>query len=134
MQRPAAPPIVGWCSLQWLPSTSTDVSTPSELIYGRVWVSGVTPGDGQGAGVVAELGYGPAGTSPLYDLTWQWTAAAYNMSVDGLAAGDLANDEYMASITPTASGSFNYAYRFSTDAGANLSPIAVKRVIATEAA
>jgi len=95
------------------------VSTPTELIYSRVWVSGVTPGDGQGAGVSAELGYGPAGTSPLHDLSWQWTAATYNLSVDGPSPGDLANDEYMASITPTASGSFDYAYRFSTDGGAN---------------
>jgi cysteine-rich repeat protein len=106
-----------WCNLQWPPTLAGEPDVPTELVYGRVWVVNVTPGEGQGAGVLAELGYGAPGSDPATDPSWQWTPADYNVSVDGLFPGDLANDEYQARITPTGAGTFAYAYRVSLDGG-----------------
>jgi len=109
--------LVDWCQLQWPASTQTTVSSPTELIYGRVFAQGITAGAGQGAGVAAQVGYGPSDTDPSTDTNWQWFDAGYNTSVDGLTQGDLANDEYMGSVTVAQAGTYSYAYRFSKDGG-----------------
>ena len=78
----------------------------------------MTEGSGEGAGITAAVGVGDDGTDPETDSSWTWTTATYNADKDGLVAGDLANDEYEGDITaPSTSGSYDYAYRFSTDGG-----------------
>jgi hypothetical protein len=97
---------VDWGAVQWPFATTTLVGVATEYIYGRVYESGVTDPAGQGAGIAAELGYGPDGSDPDGNPAWTWTAAAYH--------GDLDNDdEYRATITENTAGRYDYAYRFS---------------------
>jgi hypothetical protein len=111
--------LVDWCNLQYPASTQTTPGADSELIFGRVFSDGSTPGGGQGSGIMAQLGHGDAGSDPETDGSWQWVDATYNVSVDGLVPGDLANDEYMASLSVATEGAYDYAYRFSKDGGAS---------------
>jgi len=82
---------------------------PTELIFGQIWVEGVTPGAGPGAGITAELGYGPNGTLPT-ELSWSWITAVYNLDMGN-------NDEFMAQISAPAAGAYDYAYRYSRNGG-----------------
>ena len=96
-----------WCNVQYPTATTAIIGTSSEMIYGQCWWSGNTPGAGQAAGVVAEIGYGLDGTYAPSDGTWVWNVAAYN------AGQTNANDEYMAQLTVGSTGVYDYAYRYS---------------------
>lgn len=110
--------LVDWCNLQWPYAITVSAGRETEAIYGRVYKDGVTPGAGQGAGILAQVGYGPDGSDPSADASnWTWVDATYNVDVDGLTPGDLANDEYQATLTVQQAGTFDYAYRFSADNG-----------------
>lgn len=111
--EPAPGAAVGWCNVQWPQSTTARPFSASEAIYGRVWIDRVTPDAGQGAGVRAEVGYAPAGTSDA--ARWIWYAAHYNVDADGPNPGDRSNDEYAGTVFPYATGTYDLAYRFSTD-------------------
>lgn len=115
--EPEAPSSIGWCNVQWPEAMTAHPYTTTDPIYGRVWVDGVTPGLGQGAGVIGEVGFGPADSAPDTDAGWIWYGAHYNVDADGLSAGDLANDEYMGSVFAYAAGTYSLAYRFSLDGG-----------------
>lgn len=82
--------------------------TPTQPITAEVYVAGVTNGTGQGAGIIAEIGYGITGTAPS---SWTaWKPAVY--------AGDVGNNDfYTATLTPEITGTFQYAMRFSTTIG-----------------
>ncbi len=108
---------VDWCNLQYPASTSTPEGVDTELLFGRVYAQGLTEGNGQGMGILAEVGYGDTGSDPASDSSWQWETADYNISVDGLISGDLANDEYMATLNVATAGTYDYAFRFSADNG-----------------
>jgi len=102
------PTTIDWCNLQWPPTDSITFGNPTSNIYGQIYVAGVTDSGGQGAGIVAQLGWGDSATSPV---AWtNWVAATYNTD-----AGN--NDEYVANFTPTASGTFGYTYRYSRNGG-----------------
>ena len=75
-------------------------------VYGRIFEAGVTPAAGAAAGVVAQLGYGPASVNPEWQSGWQFFPATFNVQVGN-------DDEYQASFTAPAVGSYRYAYRFS---------------------
>lgn len=102
---------IDWCNIQWPEETTTNAGTPTESIYGRVYVDGFT-GTGSASGqITAELGYGPFGTDPSGNPgAFTWLATAFNISVGN-------DDEYQATITPPDAGTFSYVYRFSTNAG-----------------
>jgi hypothetical protein len=69
------------------------------------------PVDGLGQPLlVAELGYGPAGTDPRFATGWTFLTASYNA-----AASIPPEDEYQASFTAPPAGSYVYAFRFSPD-------------------
>ncbi|NMC71197.1 MAG: hypothetical protein GYA57_14180 [Myxococcales bacterium] len=112
--EPGTGPLVGWCNLQWPSSLTVAAGATSEPVYGRVWAAGVTPGAGRGAGIRGQVGYGSPSADPA---TWTWTEADFNVDVDGLAPGDLANDEYWQRLTATTPGTYAYAYRFTMDDG-----------------
>jgi len=96
---------VDWCNLQYPPTMDATEGVISEVIYGQVYVEGVTPGTGQGMGVSAQVGYGMTGTFP--DMGgWTWFAADYNAD-----AGD--NDEYRGTIMIPTAGTYDYSFRFS---------------------
>ncbi len=100
---------IGWAGgLEPTTIVHTIGITPTEPISAQVWIVGLTEPVGQGAGVMAEVGYGISGTLPS---TWEvWIAADY--------VGDVgANDQYAASLTPEMTGTFQYLARFSTTQG-----------------
>jgi trimeric autotransporter adhesin len=105
-------PLITGSILQWPPSVSITLGAATPMIYGRVWGSGITDSPGAGSGLVAQLGYGPDGTDPATSGAWTWVSTAYNIEVDG------GGEEYMATLTPTAAGTYDYAYRFSYLGGA----------------
>ena len=109
--------LVDWCNLQYPLSTQVAAGEETELIFGRVFLEGSTPGSGQGGGIIGQVGYGTLGTEPSTDTGWEWRDVVYNMSVDGLVPGDLANDEYMGTLLIDTEGDFSYSLRFSKDGG-----------------
>ena len=58
----------------------------------------------------AQLGFGPDGSDPAGNGAWTWVDAAFNTD-----AGN--NDEFVASLLPEATGTFDYAYRYTTTNG-----------------
>lgn len=108
---------VGWCNLQYVPDSQYCANMESGLIYGRAYVAGATDGNGQGAGVKAQVGLGKS-VKPLDGADWKWTDAVYNVDVDAYATGDKKNDEYKGTVKALESGDYAVAYRFSVDNGA----------------
>jgi hypothetical protein len=106
---------IDWGNTQW-PCSASAKAGASVNLYGWVYHAGVTTGSGQGAGIAAEAGVGPAGSDPATSTAWTWVATSYNGDKDGLSA--LANDEYWGIVTaPSTAGDYDYAFRYSTDGG-----------------
>jgi hypothetical protein len=103
---------IGWANLQWPPSMSHTISAVNRTgtVYGQVWIDGVTGLPGPSEGLVAQLGFGPEGSSPEANPEWTWVDASFNVD-----AGN--NDEFMASLLPEFVGAFDYLYRYSTTNG-----------------
>jgi len=100
---------IWWGNLQWPYETTAALGEPSELIFGQVYQEGVTDLPGQGAGLQAELGYGPPGSEPrLEPDLWSWTEGRFNADREN-------NDEYMAELLVQALGRYDYAWRYSLD-------------------
>jgi hypothetical protein len=87
-------------------------------IFGRVFVAGRTPGAGPGGDLLADLGYGPAESSPggVDAAAWRWTPALYNGDLYS-EFGELSDDEYRAVLTVLPVGTWALAWRFSTTGG-----------------
>jgi glycosidase len=105
--------VIGWANLQWPPSIAHTISalTPTENIYGQVWIDGHTQLPGATEGLVAQVGYGPDGSDPDGNPDWTWVGATFNID-----AGN--NDEFVAQLLPEAVGTYDYACRYSTTGGA----------------
>lgn len=103
---------IGWANLQWPPSMTHTISAVSRTdnAYGQVWIDGATSEAGPTPGLLAQLGYGPDGSSPDGNAAWRWVDAAFNVD-----SGN--NDEFFASLLPDAVGTYDYAYRYSTTNG-----------------
>lgn len=99
------------CQLQHPPTLTSLQGRPTDAVYGRVFAQGVTDGTGAGAGIDADLGYGPPGVAPS-DAAWIWGAGTFNVDVTG------GGDEYQASLVGPAPGSYRYAWRFRLGGGA----------------
>ncbi|ABF91465.1 putative lipoprotein [Myxococcus xanthus DK 1622] len=100
---------IEYCKLQHPFEIAVDAIDGARTVYGRLYHGGVTPGGGQGAGVVAELGYGPASSDPGIS-GWTWVAASYN----GDSGGD---DEYAANLPEGVPVGTSYTYRYSYNGG-----------------
>jgi glycosidase len=100
---------VGWGNVQWPPSIDEPLRAGGWTVYGQVWVHGLTDAGGPPDLIRAQLGWGSAADGS----GWQWVDAAYNAGHTGDA-----NYEYMAQFTPSAAGTYFYAYRYSTNGGA----------------
>lgn len=117
VEAPAAPR-VAFCRTESTQARVAPGQTTGELT-GELFVAGVTNAAGQGAGVQAELVWGPRGVAPA---SWSdRVAAAYKEDAAGLNPNDPANDRYVATLTPAMEGDFGFAYRFSVDGGATWS-------------
>jgi hypothetical protein len=96
----------------------TAAQNTAATVWGQVWISGLTDvqsGPDPDPLVLADVGVGPDGSDPTQDLTgWHWYPALPNAGFTHVS-----NDEYQGQITlPPATGSpYDYAYRFSVDAG-----------------
>jgi hypothetical protein len=114
---------IGFCRLQ-APLSINETAGTTVTIAGRVQSLGVTDltdATDTTAALVAELGWGPDGTDPATNASWTWQAAGPNTTYDATAAGGEADvDEYETDLlVPSDTGSpYDYAYRFSGDAGA----------------
>ena len=99
-------------NLQRLPSINHRVSaiTRTQSIYGQAYIEGQTNKPGATAGLLVQLGYGPDGSNPATGTAWTWVNATFNTDT-----GD--NDEFRANLQPELPGSYDYAYRFSTNSG-----------------
>jgi hypothetical protein len=104
---------IGWCALKWPAVLPTTPGGSPEPVFGQLFVDGCTPGTDQCVGVNAELGFGPIGLDPSTDPSvFTWVTATFNASHP-----DDNNDEYQATFSVTQSGTYGYAYRFSSDGG-----------------
>jgi hypothetical protein len=99
-----------YCNVQSPLSLSLTTGAASGAVYGQLYELGTTEAAGAPAGVRAQLGYGPPTLNPEYEAGWSWTNATWNIQVGN-------NDEYQASFTAPAPGTYRYAYRFSLDSG-----------------
>jgi len=104
--------VIGWANLQYPPSITHTISAlnPTENIYGQVWIDGATSLPGPTEGLLAQVGYGPDGSNPDGSGDWLWVDAVFNVD-----AGS--NDEFRGQLLPEATGTYDYAYRYSTTAG-----------------
>jgi len=100
---------IGWANLQWPPEMTHTISAidRTDLAYGQVWIDGETSTPGATPTLTAQLGFGPAGSAVS---SWTWEDAVFNTD-----AGN--NDEFKASLLPEATGTYHYAYRYSTTNG-----------------
>ena len=103
---------IGWANLQWPPTMTHTISAVDRTddAYGQVWIDGVTNQPGATPGLLAQLGFGPDGSNPDGNADWSWVDASFNVD-----AGN--NDEFKASLQPEVTGTFDYAYRYSTTNG-----------------
>ncbi len=101
-----------WCATQWPRSTTTAAGFPSELLFARVWVRGVTPSFGANPDLEVVLGAGPAG-SPVGSADWSWVPATHN-SLCSTCGND---DEWMGRATPSRPGSYVWAARVTLRGG-----------------
>ncbi len=100
---------LGWWNLQWPPDMSIEAGQTTPLVFGQVWIDGVTPLEGPAPGLEAWLGVGDFGTTPTQ---WQrWVPAAFNGNVGN-------NDEFQANMVMEQAGKFSYAYRYRYQRGA----------------
>lgn len=98
-----------YCVVQFPTSLSATTGTTTSTVYGQLFETGTTEAAGAPTSVRAQLGYGPPSSNPQYQ-SWTWVNATYNVQVGN-------NDEYQASFTAPAVGTYRYAYRFSLDQG-----------------
>ncbi|MFT3775659.1 MAG: lamin tail domain-containing protein [Minicystis sp.] len=102
-----------YCNVQFPSSLSVQTATSTGNVFGQIFESGTTEAAGLNTNVRAQLGYGPATANPEYAAAWKWFNASYNTTCT--SCGN--NDEYQASFTAPAVGSYRYAFRFSLDQG-----------------
>jgi hypothetical protein len=101
-----------YCNVQFPLSLNVPAGSMN-AVFGRIYEAGVTDAAAVASPLVrAQVGYGPPTANPEYESGWSWTNAAYNAGFI-----DPSNDEYQATFTAPASGSYRYAYRFSLDRG-----------------
>jgi hypothetical protein len=104
---PAFP--IGYAVLQWPKTLAYTIQvTPSSNIYGQVYIAGFTDAGGSPALIQAQLGYGTPASDPNGWSTWE--TMAYNTQ-----AGN--NFEYVATVRPIVTGTFDMLVRFSDDGG-----------------
>jgi len=100
---------VGWGNIQWPHSLEVTTGEQAGPYYGRVYRAGITDAEGQGAGLQAELGWGPDGSHPeLEPERWSWVPALFHAD-----AGF--NDEYSGTFPAPPSGRWDVAYRYALD-------------------
>jgi len=101
-------PEVTFCELEAQSPVDVETGTATPRLFAQVYAEGVTTGAGQGSNINVELGFGST-TDMLDDFAF--TAMTYDSDVDGINAGDLANDRYGGTLTVTTAGEYRYIAR-----------------------
>lgn len=108
---------VDFCITQWPPTTTVAAGATTEALFGIVYEPDVTGVNGTGAGILAEVGYGPDGVAPdSATASWVWASGNFNVHKDN-GFGQQTNDEYTGTLSVGVSGTYDYAWRFSIDGG-----------------
>ncbi len=111
-EDPAATAIVDFATIDFPNVASAAVGNPTGRIQGSVFEPGITEATGQGAGLMAQLGYGPDGVPPR-DSSWTWPVTATYL-------GDSGNrDVYFGILNVGTLGTLDFAFRFSINGGVN---------------
>lgn len=84
--------------------------TPTENIYGQLFIDQETGGNGPASGITAQIGYAVQGTLPISGTGWLWVEMSYDTAVGN-------NDQYVGNLLPSAVGEYWYATRWSSDGG-----------------
>ncbi len=93
---------IDWGNVQW-PPNGTICEGGTFTVYGKVYEGGQTEAAGPASGITAELGYSTSNTNPS---TWSnWIPATFNVQNGN-------DDEYMATLSGLAPGTYYYAYRY----------------------
>ncbi|PKN43835.1 MAG: hypothetical protein CVU59_13200, partial [Deltaproteobacteria bacterium HGW-Deltaproteobacteria-17] len=96
-----------WCATQWPHDSLFEPGSPTEALYARVRIPGITPAGGADPALEVQLGFGPPTETPASDA-WTWAAAHVNALCAG-CAGD--EEEYMGVLTPGEPGRLLWAAR-----------------------
>lgn len=106
-----APGECDFCILQFPTSINVTRGAMTPPIYGQIYEGGRTDttSGGPAPGILAQIGYGPAGSDPR-TTNWSWFPAAFNVE-----AGN--NDEYQAQLVAPGPGAYGFTARFSLDGG-----------------
>lgn len=111
---------IDFCRLQ-APLSIVETQGTNVEVYGRVFIAGLTDLSGVNdlaPEVFASVGYGPDGTDPEVDLGWVWDPAFGNPAYGPASpAYEMNNDEYFGVIAVPVPGEYDFAVRFSGDAG-----------------
>jgi hypothetical protein len=104
-------PLPGWFNTQF-PTSASICEGGSAIVYGQVYLAGITDPSGQASGMTAQLGYSTSNTNPN---TWtNWINASFNVQTGN-------NDEFQASIgSSLAAGTYYYAFRYSYNGCTNV--------------
>lgn len=97
-----------YCNVQFPTEIMVMAGQMTPIIYGRVYEVGFTEAMGANAAITAEVGFGPINVNPETQSGYQFFPATFNVQ-----SGN--DDEYMATFTAPAAGSYRYVYRFTRD-------------------
>ena len=96
-----------WANIQF-PGTSNICVGQTLNIYGQVFESGLTNPTGQAAGITVSYGISSSNTNPATWPASAWSATTYNP----LSSINPNNDEYMATLSGLAAGTYYYAFSY----------------------
>ncbi|MBU6158660.1 MAG: T9SS type A sorting domain-containing protein [Bacteroidetes bacterium] len=87
------------------PTTTSSICAGSSFTaFGQVFETGLTNAAGQASGISAWLGYSSTNSDPS-GSGWTWVSANFNAQVGN-------NDEYVATLSSLAAGTYYYAWRY----------------------
>jgi hypothetical protein len=109
------PVAVDSCQLLGPAALSATPGGATQVVRGKALVTTVTDtATGAGAGLTAEVGYGPASSDPATASGWNWRAASFASEADSGA-----QDVYETALTaPATAGTYAVAVRFRYQTGA----------------
>lgn len=101
-----------WYNLQGPVTITHTISTitPTENIYGQLYIAGATGGSGPATGITAQVGYALTNTLPITGTGWTWVTMAYDSAQSN-------NDQFVGNLLPDTLGTYWYATRYSSDGG-----------------
>lgn len=107
------PPMPDWAQLDEPLTVIVNASEETEALFAEVYEAGLTDGGLEPPGMLAQVGFGPAGSDPSSASGWVWSPAFY--SHGGGTYGN--NAIYTGTLMVTVAGEYAFTFRFSLDGG-----------------